>query len=71
VARQPKLRKKHLGKSTYWFTKAGGDTHLGNVEEVTHRDARKLFAAHLLKLRTEESSCKRKRLSAGELIAAD
>src|SRR5262249_20670923 len=40
----------------------------GNVEEVAHRDARKLFAAHLLKIRTEADDCKRQGLSAGELM---
>jgi hypothetical protein len=41
MARQPKLRKKKVGKSIYWFTKAGGDTYFGNIEDVTHLDARK------------------------------
>ena len=35
MPRQPKLRKKKVGKSVYWFTKAGGDTSFGNVEDVS------------------------------------
>jgi site-specific recombinase XerD len=68
MARQPKLRKKKVGKSTYWFTKAGGDTYLGNVDDVTHQDARKLFADHLLRLRSEDRASKRRGLAAGELM---
>ena len=34
MAWQPKLRKKTVKQSTYWFTKAGGDTYFGSVEEV-------------------------------------
>jgi integrase len=68
MPRQPKLRKKKVGRSIYWFTKAGGDTYLGNVEEVSHLDARKLFADHLLRLHTSETSSKRQGLSAGELM---
>jgi hypothetical protein len=34
MPRQPKLRKKKVGKSVYWFTKAGGDTYFGNVADV-------------------------------------
>jgi hypothetical protein len=68
VPRQPKLRKKKVGRSIYWFTKAGGDTYFGKVEEVPHEDARKLFADHLHKLRDEETASKRQALTAGELM---
>jgi hypothetical protein len=39
MPRQPKLRKKKIGSTTYWFTKAGGDVDLGNVEQVSDADA--------------------------------
>jgi hypothetical protein len=68
MPRQPKLRKKKVGMSIYWFTKAGGDTYFGSVKEVKHRDARKLFADHLLKIQTQETACKSQGLSAGELM---
>jgi integrase len=68
MARQPKLRKKKVGKSIYWFTKAGGDTYFGNIEEVTHLDARKLFADHLLKIRSDQTANKREPLTAGGLM---
>src|SRR3954447_26405334 len=67
VAHHPKLRKKKVGKSVYWFTKAGGDTYFGNVEEVTHRQAGKLFADHLPRIRTDQEASKRRRLSVGDL----
>ena len=35
MARQPELRKKKIGTTTYWFTKAGGKTSFGNVDAVT------------------------------------
>ncbi|CAN5182768.1 hypothetical protein BH11PLA2_BH11PLA2_07690 [soil metagenome] len=31
MPRQSSLRKKRVGKCVYWFTKAVGDTYLGNV----------------------------------------
>jgi integrase len=68
MPRQPKLRKKKVGESIYWFTKAGGDTYLGNVAEVTHQDARKRFADHLLRIRSEEMANKREHLTARELM---
>ena len=43
MARQAKLRKKTVGKSVYWFTKAGGDTYFGTVEDV----GRLLFGDYL------------------------
>lgn len=68
MPRQPQLRKKTVGKSTYWFTKAGGDTYLGSVDEVSHKDAKKLFADHLLRVRTEETDRKKNGLTSGELM---
>ena len=47
MARQPKPRKKEVGKSVYWFTKAGGETYFGNVEEVPHTEAQRLLRQHL------------------------
>jgi hypothetical protein len=37
MPRQPELRKKTVGKSTYRFTKAGGDTYFSSVDEVAHK----------------------------------
>lgn len=68
MPRQPKLRKKTVGKSTYWFTKTGGETYLGKVEEVSYKDAQKLFADHLVKVREDRAGGKPERLTAGELM---
>lgn len=68
MPRQPQLRRKIVGKSTYWFTKAGGETYFGSVDEVSHTDAKRLFADHLVRVRTEEADRKRNGLTAGELM---
>jgi integrase len=68
MPRQPKLRKKRVKQSVYWFTKAGGDTYFGPVEAVSHKEARKLFADHLVRLQSEEKENKRQGLTAGELM---
>jgi integrase len=68
MPRAPKLRKKTVGNCVYWYTKAGGDTYFGHVDELTHKQANKLFADHLVKIRDEDSANKRERISAGELL---
>lgn len=50
MPRQPRLRQKTVGTSTYWFTAAGGDRYFGNVAEVSYSDAKKRFAAYLASL---------------------
>lgn len=47
MPRQPKVRKKKVGKSSYWYTEAGGETYFGNVNDVPYAEAQKLFAEHL------------------------
>jgi integrase len=69
VARQPKLRKKKVGKSLYWFTKTGGDTYFGSVATVPLRDARQRFMDHVQSLVAEQRESKgRTGLTAGELM---
>jgi len=68
VARQSKLRKKTVGKSVYWFTKAGGDTYFGTVEDVPYKEARKLFADHVQILSDEKKDNKSRGLTAGDLM---
>jgi len=68
VARQAKLRKKTVGKSVYWFTKAGGDTYFGTVQDVPYKQARKLFAAHVQSLADEKKDNKGWRQTAGDLM---
>src|ERR1700730_11093843 len=68
MPRQPTLRKKTVKNSTYWFTKAGGETYFGRVDEVGTKDARKLFAEHLAKLRTDEAQGKAQEFTAGDLM---
>jgi hypothetical protein len=46
VPRRPKLRKKTAGKAIYWFTRAGGATYFGNVDEVPYKATRKAFHEH-------------------------
>jgi integrase len=68
VPRKPTLRKKKVGKSVYWFTKAGGETYFGNAGDLSYARARKLFAAHLKTLAEDGAASKGKVLAAGELI---
>lgn len=68
MARQPKLRKKKVGKSVYWFTKAGGETYFGNVEDVPYPQARKHFNEHLQSINDAAQDGKKKGLTAGELM---
>jgi len=69
VPRQSKLRRKKVGKSLYWFTKAGGDTYFGSVATVPYRDARKQFTDHVQSLVARERESKgRTGLTAGELM---
>lgn len=69
MPRLPKLRKKKIRGSTYYFTEAGGSpTYFGNVQEVSYEDARKLFSAHVQSLVEQEPASKSKTLTAGELI---
>jgi integrase len=68
VARQPKLRKKKIGKSVYWFTKAGGDTYFGNVSDLPYSEARKLFNKHVASVMDAQEDRKVRELSAAELM---
>jgi hypothetical protein len=68
MARQPTLRKNAVNDRVYWFTKAGGDTYFGRVVEMTARDAKKAFAAHLSKLLEDTATSKGTVLTAGELM---
>jgi hypothetical protein len=68
MARQPKLRKKKIGRSVYWFTKAGGDTYFGNTLEVPYSEAKKQFSQHLQSLVEEHQGNKVKQLTAGDLM---
>ena len=67
MARQPELRKKIVRGWTYWFTKAGGDTYFGRADEITHQEAKKRFADHLVRIQAENTSSKRG-ISAGALM---
>ncbi len=66
--RHSKLRKKKIGKSVSWFTKAGGDTYFGNVKEVAFRDAKKLFNQHLESVLDAQQDRKSRELTAGDLM---
>jgi integrase len=66
VPRQPKLRKKKIGKSRYWFTKAGGDTYFGNVADVPFSEARRLFSEHVKSI--FETGNKSKGMTTGDLM---
>jgi integrase len=69
MPRQAKLRKKKVGKSVYWFTKAGGDTYFGSVTDVPYKEARRLFSDHVKNLAGEDGTSKgRHGLTAGELM---
>ncbi len=66
MARQAKLRKKQVGTTVYWFTKAGGGTYFGNVKDVSYKEARKLFSAHVQSLSEDKKDSKW--LAAGTLL---
>jgi integrase len=68
MPRQPKLRKKKTGTGTYWFTRAGGDTYLGNVATVTFKEARTLFNGHIKSLSERQEDSKQKGLTASDLV---
>jgi integrase len=68
MPRQPKLRKKKVGKSVYWFTKAGGDTYFGNVCDVPYADARRQFNQHVASVIDAQKNSKGQGLTAGELM---
>jgi integrase len=68
MARQPKLRKKKVGNSVYWFSKAGGDTYFGNVKDVAHEDAKRLFNQHLESLLDGQQDRKSQDLRAGDVM---
>lgn len=68
MPRQPKLRKKKVGASVYWFTKAGGDTYFGRVADVSYSEARKLFNNHVQILAENERTTNSKGLTAGDLV---
>jgi hypothetical protein len=68
MARQPKLRKKKVGKSVYWFTKAGDDTYFGNVQDVPYSEARRLFRHHITSLADTDQNGKQKALTAGAMM---
>ena len=66
MPRAPKLRKKKVGKTTYWYTEAGESTYFGNVEEMPYSEARKLFSEHVKSL--AEGSKSGNVLSVAELV---
>jgi hypothetical protein len=68
MARQPQLRKKQVGKSVYWFTKAGGDTYFGNVKDVAPAEAKRLFHQHIISLAGSAGPGKRQAMTAGEMM---
>ena len=68
MARHPKLRKKKVGKSVYWFTKTGGDTYFGKVGEVPFPEARRLFNQHVGSVVDAQDDRKGRELTAGDLM---
>ncbi len=68
MARHPMLRKKKVGKSAYWFTKAGGETYFGRVDDVPYKEARRLFREHVGSLVDAQDDRKGREFSAGELM---
>jgi integrase len=47
--RKPQLRKKKIGKHTYWYTDANGGAYFGKVGEVPYEDAKRHFGDHIQK----------------------
>jgi len=68
MPQQPKLRKKKVGKSVYWFTKTGGDTYFGNVRDVPYAEARSQFNDHVASVMDAQKNSKVHELTAGDLM---
>ena len=68
MPRLAKLRKKKVGKETYWYTEAGEETYFGNIEEVPYLEAKKLFAAHAQSLLEEKKDNKLNGFTAGDIL---
>jgi hypothetical protein len=45
--REPKLRKKKVGKHRYYYTEANGEAYFGKVGDVPFETARDHFREHL------------------------
>jgi hypothetical protein len=54
--RKPKLRKKKVGKNTYWYTAANGGAYFGKMGEVPYKDAKEHFGRHLKKKQAPASA---------------
>ncbi len=63
MPRQPKLYKKVVNASEYRYTGAGGGAYFGRVDAISHKDAKKAFAAHLNRLQEERPANKVARLT--------
>ena len=68
MARQPKLRKKKVGKTTYWYTETGGETYFGNVDSLPYSEARNQFNQHVINVMDAQKNSKTHELTAGELM---
>lgn len=68
MPRQPKLRKKTVGKECYWYTEAGGPTYFGNIDDISYTQAKKLFADHTQSLLDERKDAKLNGFTAGDLL---
>ncbi|MBM4071413.1 MAG: hypothetical protein FJ271_21120 [Planctomycetes bacterium] len=68
MPRQPKLRKKKIGQTSYWYTEAGGATYFGNVDAVPFSEARNLFNDHVKSLSEGTRDSKTKVRTAGDLM---
>ena len=68
MPRQPKLRKKRVGQTIYWYTEAGGATYFGNVDATPFLEARNLFNDHVKSLAERAKDCKERGRTAGQLM---
>ena len=68
MPRHPKLRKKKIGQSVYWFTKTGGDTYFGNIKEVAFKEAKRLFSQHVESVLDAQQDRKSQEMSLGDLM---
>lgn len=65
--RKPELRKKKVGKHTYWYTAANGGAYFGKVGEVPYEDAKEHFGKHLEK---RQASATTEAPTVGKLFAS-
>ena len=67
MPRQTKLRKRKVGKTTYWYTDTGGETYFSNVDSMRYTGAKNQFNQHVVNVTDAQKNSKTHELTAGEM----